>query len=108
MNYNSDDPRITAYLFDELAPAERAEFEAALSASGELRELIDGTRATIEMVRADLGGQTPLQLSDQQRATVRAHVSSGASSPSNREADVLAAAGQQRPMPHGRSPAWMA
>src|SRR5688572_15520837 len=78
MKYDSDDPRITAYVFGELEPAEGAEVEAALAASGELRELVDRTRAAIEMVRADLGGEARLHLNDRQRQTVRAEVSARA------------------------------
>jgi hypothetical protein len=54
-NFQPDDPRITAYLLDELSPEEKALFEKALSDDPELRQRVEATRSVIEMLQEDLG-----------------------------------------------------
>ncbi len=49
-----DDPRLTAYAFNELPAAERAEFEQLLAADPAARQLVDEIRAAGEMLTAAL------------------------------------------------------
>jgi hypothetical protein len=70
MNTKPDDPRITAYLFDELAGVELAAFESELDASAELRELVDQSRQIIDQIKNEFATESDLQLADTQRATV--------------------------------------
>ncbi len=75
MNHN-DDPRITAYLFDELGPDKLKEFELELESSAQLRELVESTRATIEQLRIESATEGEMALSGPQREKVLSGISS--------------------------------
>lgn len=70
MNAKSDDPRITAYVFDELHGAELKAFEAELRDSAELRLLLDQTRETVGQITDRLADEPELHLTDSQRAII--------------------------------------
>ncbi|MDP6442222.1 MAG: von Willebrand factor type A domain-containing protein [Pirellulaceae bacterium] len=71
MTWNPDDPRITAYVFDELSPEERREFELALESDAALADAVEQTRSMLTALETDLKSQTPLELTDDQREKVR-------------------------------------
>lgn len=56
MTIDHNDPRLTAYVLDELDPAERLELERELAESAELRAEIDSLRHTAMFVSGELGG----------------------------------------------------
>jgi len=70
MNLRSDDPRITAYVFDELIGVELSTFESEMAASEELRELVDQTRVTTGCIQDELAREPELRLSDRQRMAI--------------------------------------
>jgi Ca-activated chloride channel family protein len=74
MKRDHEDPRITAYLFNELAPEEMSAFEDELERCLELRQLVEQTRATVEALRTALGQEEALRLSDGQRAAVESKI----------------------------------
>jgi len=53
MNINLDDPRLTAYAFDELSGAEKAEMEAVLAASPEAQEFVREVRQLSGALKAE-------------------------------------------------------
>ncbi|MCO8120162.1 VWA domain-containing protein [Stieleria sp. TO1_6] len=76
---DKNDPRLTAYLCDELQPTERAEVDAAIEQSAELRRHVDGLRETMAALQSVLapGADDDSQaaadrLTDQQLAEVDA------------------------------------
>ena len=77
MIFDPDDPTITSYVFDELEPADKREFESRLEQSPELQEIVRRTRATIESLQASFDNSARLQLSDQHRAAVTSAISAG-------------------------------
>ncbi len=74
MTYDPEDPRITAYLFDELEPDEKLAFEALLENSSQLRQLVEQTRTTVESLRTGFARGQRLRLNKHHRATVRAEL----------------------------------
>lgn len=52
---DKNDPRLTAYLLDELEPQEVAAVEAAIAASPELQEHVEGLRGTIGVLHRAFG-----------------------------------------------------
>jgi len=77
MNLSVDSPELTAYALGELNPAERAEAEAALDASPELRAELAAIRRTIGAL--DFGSSTEsAALSPEQRAAIVAQMAAEA------------------------------
>ncbi len=78
MSFDPNDPRITAYLFGELEAAERQAFEADLENSAELRQLVDQTRRTLDVLAGELQNEPPVRLTDAQRALVTNQIDAAA------------------------------
>jgi anti-sigma-K factor RskA len=83
MSFNSEDPRITAYIFDELDASERTAFEAEIRSSDELRRAIDGTRRTLSALEVELKAEPALNMSADQRATVSKEIESKPAKPAD-------------------------
>ncbi|MEO8499174.1 MAG: hypothetical protein ABI614_29265, partial [Planctomycetota bacterium] len=67
---NSDDPRLTAYVLDELSDAERAEIESALAASPELQAEIALIRQAATLFGDSLQVSEASSLTDEQRLAI--------------------------------------
>ncbi len=75
-----DDPRITAYLLDEMSPDERNRvFEVELSQSEQLRGLVERHGRQVAWLRAELAPSTTARLSEMQRAQIAAILEVGES-----------------------------
>jgi Ca-activated chloride channel family protein len=70
MKLDKNDPRITAYVLEELSGPEREEFEAILADCPESREYVESMASTTALLSEQLGGQSALSLSGAQRAAV--------------------------------------
>ena len=70
MSFDPNDPRITAYVLDELDADERKAFESALSASGDLQQAVEATRQATEQLACELRTEPPASLSGTQRESV--------------------------------------
>lgn len=70
MTYDPQDPRITAYVFDELDAAERAAFENELQQSESLREAVRQVRETLAALTDDLAAEPFAGLAPERRARV--------------------------------------
>jgi secreted protein with Ig-like and vWFA domain len=70
MAFDPADPRITAYLLDELEAADKLNFESELKHSAELREMVQQIGAVIDSLRTELSGQESLRLTDEQRSVI--------------------------------------
>jgi len=70
MTINTDDPRITAYIMDELEGEERAAFERELQACPESQAHLEQMQQTAELLRDELEQEGVLPLSDAQRQRV--------------------------------------
>ncbi len=68
----TDDPRLTAYALDELAPAERAGIEALLADDSSLSEEVRATRELAAQWKGELHGEAAAPLSPTQRSKVLA------------------------------------
>ena len=78
---DKDDPRLTAYLFDELNVEEAKEVEAALAESPELQAELEAIRATSDLLASEFANQSGLGIGDTRRsAIVQAIDESGAES----------------------------
>ena len=67
---NSDDPRLTAYVFGELDDADRSEVESALAESPELQAEVDSIRQTAALLEDGLQTESAPALTDSQRAAI--------------------------------------
>jgi Ca-activated chloride channel family protein len=65
-----DDPRLTAYVLNELAPEERAVIDAAQDADPALRAELEALRQTIGMLAEELSREPAPELEPAQRAAV--------------------------------------
>ena len=72
---DKDDPRLTAYLLDELDDDAAAEVQAAIEASDELREHVEGLRQTIGILHESFRGQSNPELTSAQLAEIDAAAS---------------------------------
>ncbi|HRK34289.1 MAG TPA: von Willebrand factor type A domain-containing protein, partial [Candidatus Hydrogenedentes bacterium] len=80
MNEEKNDPRLTAYVLDELEPEERATFEASLESDPALRAALDEVSASAKLVNETLkNGDVPALL-EAQRATIEQNAESGRNS----------------------------
>lgn len=71
MNFNEDDPRLTAYALREMHdPQERAEVEAALAADPKLQAAVDAIRATASVLSDALAQEPSPGLTTEQKAAV--------------------------------------
>lgn len=70
MTINPNDPKLTAYALGELDEKERAEIEAQLAQSKELRHAVDEIRDTADLLTAELVGEPSISLSADQRAAI--------------------------------------
>ncbi len=99
MSFDPNDPRITAYVLDELDAGQRQAFEAELAVSGELRQAVAATRQATEQLAAELRTEPLASLSGPRRDSVlqaaRARDTAGAT------------AGQAMRSPAGRRARWL-
>ncbi len=72
MTINPDDPKLTAYVLGELDEKERAEVEAQLAGSAELRRAVDEIRKTTELLTKELESEPAIALSAAQRLAIEA------------------------------------
>ncbi len=95
MSFNLDDPRITAYVFDELDPQQRAAFQAELDQSEGLRQAVEQTRVTLQQLSNELQSEPQMALSDTQRQNVEEEIGRVSSDDANHRsaADVPPMAG---------------
>lgn len=79
MNIDTNDPRLTAYVLDELDEADRAIIEAELSTSPTLRAEVDRFRVTAQMLKNELQAEPTTGLTELQRQAMKArwHEQSG-------------------------------
>ena len=70
MKLSSDSAELTAYVLDELSPAQRAAVESALKNSAELQTEVDGLRATVSQVTEMLASEPATALSPAQRRKI--------------------------------------
>ncbi len=74
MSFDPNDPRITAYVFDELNEADRMAFEAEMQSSEDVRRAVDETRRALDVLAGELKDEPEIGLSDQQRQIVRREI----------------------------------
>ena len=74
---DKNDPRLTAYLLDELDDDSAAEVQAAIDTSPELREHADALRRTIGTLQNALATSGDVVMSDGQLAEIDEAVSQG-------------------------------
>ncbi len=98
MSFDPNDPRITAYVLGELKADERAAFESALSASGDLRQAVEATRHATEQIACELQAEPLASLSGPQRESVLRAARDGGAAPVGR--------GQITPRPAQRRRKW--
>lgn len=67
---NSDDPKFTAYILDELSPEERTEILQQIEGDETLAAEADELRRLTESLRAELHGEKAEPLTPQQRAAI--------------------------------------
>ena len=65
---DNTDPRLTAYVLGELAPAEVAQIEAALKSSPELQTVVADIRQASETISNVFLAEPPLQLTPEQKS----------------------------------------
>jgi Ca-activated chloride channel family protein len=70
MKLSPDSPELTAYALGELTPAERAEVEAALAASPELRAEVESLQLTVGRLADEFATEPAVALSMAQRAAI--------------------------------------
>jgi Ca-activated chloride channel homolog len=70
MKIDANDPRLTAYALDEMAPEERVAFEAELECSAAARQEIEEIRQTAALLKKGLQTESPLALSKEQAQRV--------------------------------------
>lgn len=69
-DFNADDPKWTAYVLNELTPAQCAQVERELAQCAEARELVAGIRETVGMLSTALPTTAGPGLTEQQRAAI--------------------------------------
>src|ERR1700750_1155993 len=72
MNYEPDDPRLTAYALNELDESERHEIDAHLLEDPAARRLVEEIRAASELLSAELKKESAPALKSEQRAAIQA------------------------------------
>ncbi len=70
MNYELDDPRLTAYALGELDDAEKAAIEAFLNENEAVRDEVARIREAAQWLTAELGAEAPEGLSELERARI--------------------------------------
>ncbi|MFO1010464.1 MAG: von Willebrand factor type A domain-containing protein [Planctomycetota bacterium] len=70
MEFDADDPRLTAYALGELEGEERVELERLLERDARARAFVDELRATAGELEQGLAREPKLELSDAQRAAI--------------------------------------
>jgi hypothetical protein len=75
MNLDLNDPKWTAYAFDELDVGERAAVEAQLAANPAARQLVEELQKTGALLKTALTSEPVARLTAEQRATLAAAVS---------------------------------
>lgn len=68
----ADDPRLTAYVLDELSPAERTEIERELARNPAARAAVEEIRQTTDQLLAELSTEPELYLRADQRQALEA------------------------------------
>ena len=71
MNFDPNDPRLTAYVLNELPDADRTEVEALLASNPEAAAFVEELRATTGLLAASLANEPDLTLDPARRATIR-------------------------------------
>ncbi len=69
--FDSNDPRLTAYVLGELDDASRVELEAELAGSPELRRGVEEIRQAAQLLRETLHGEPAASLTEGQRQAIR-------------------------------------
>jgi Ca-activated chloride channel family protein len=72
MNFDPNDPRLTAYVLNELTDAERAEVEALLTANPEAAAFVAELRTTTGLLATSLAAEPELTLDSARRAGIAA------------------------------------
>jgi anti-sigma factor RsiW len=72
MNFEPDDPRLTAYALGELDGAELREMEAHLLEDPAARRVVEEIRASAAMLKDGFGQETAVGLTDKQRVAIGA------------------------------------
>jgi Ca-activated chloride channel family protein len=88
MKIDANDPRLTAYALDEMAPEERVAFEAELECSAAARQEIEEIRQTAALLKKGLETESPLALSKEQAQRVAHQVEEKNGSSSGRQVRV--------------------
>lgn len=78
MNYEPDDPRLTAYALNELDEASNREIEAHLQEDPEARRMVEEIRATSALLSSELKKESAPKLHAGQRAAIQNLSRSGA------------------------------
>jgi hypothetical protein len=94
--FDSNDPRLTAFILGELDDASRRELEAELETSPEMRSTVEELRRAAEYLTSALEHEPAPSLTDQQRETIRS-----ASRVAAEEAAAMAAADNNGETPSG-------
>ena len=72
--FNSEDPRLTAFVLDEIDDSDRAEIEQLLETSTEARAAVKEIEETIGVLKEGLAGEPTPELTTEQRAIVEAQL----------------------------------
>ena len=99
MSFDSQNPRISAYVLGELEAADAAAFEAELAASDGLRQAVEDTRRTVERLAREFAGEPPLTLTDAQRQQVVHAMAQSAPSPDARPVSASGRSERRRVLP---------
>lgn len=73
--FNSEDPRLTAFVLDEIDDSDRAEIEQLLETSTEARAAVKEIEETIGVLKEELAGEPTPELTTEQRAAVEEQLS---------------------------------
>src|SRR5438552_13477078 len=76
MNFNSDDPKWTAYVLGEMEESDRAALELVLESSAEAREFVEELRFAVSIMKEGLAAETVVGLTPEQQTMVRASAGS--------------------------------
>ncbi len=74
---DKNDPKLTAFVLDELSAEERAQVQAAIDASDELAAEVEAIRAAKSMLEDVFAAEAGLSLSDEQKAVVESASEAG-------------------------------
>lgn len=112
--FHTDDPRLTAYVLGELDGDSRAELEANLERSPELRHAVDELREAAAFLTEALHNEPSPSLTPQQRESIRAASRRGAEEavPPPNQDDAAATrspapAPMESPLARRRTPVWL-